>query len=1331
VSVSSATDACPRCATRVDAEEGSCPQCGLRVFCPVCGGQYADPLSDRFCGTCGEAVRRDEDASREEDGGGAGAGSSTSAVEASEGAPSRPARRTKVVVGTIVEKGKAGAGRAHREVRRSAWWQTRSGEPRSAAELRLALCLSLLTGDPVGDIEAEAERLLEQALAESVRDAGLLNAVARRALIAHAGPLAVRAFLELALMDPAQATSCVQAVTGVIDSGVASRCGGWIVSTWLPAIRTQTSGSSQAACALLAWRVSLLLGDPDTALLAFAEAAQASEERARAAIEQLLLDESTGSVLPFDKATTQIVLAKSHAALKRFRDAVRHADTALAVGGIDGAAELTLLELRADWLVAAAPDKEAAGALLQLGQRYDQAGRHANAVQRFRQAADIDGENAISHWYLADSLRLTSERPSYPYVDPAAIAEARAHWERGLSLAAPEPSQPWVYLTGALIDEWIAYSGEDVGGLLERSALHAELAAALDDGSADAWALAGRYQRMLQNLLTADHSVRRALELDAENRSAAWERVVIAVEQAALDAARQLEVYSVRYAAEPTHRVLGLRAHHLIVEGDYPAARAALRACLVADAGNLWALSRLALCHALLDDAAASCREATEVLDVFAAGASHDGNLQSDERALSLLLAGRAGEARAVYEAAVAARPRGPIGVRMGLAVAAWRQGAHGESIVHAQGAVGMIACRGDAGIVLGYVRLLERWDPEAAVALRPLADTAAAQWASRRPVAQTIDDVHAELDATIRASESGSPMWLAAMAAKGRILADAGQWDEADAVDRELCELAEPAVTAPAVRHRIEVDATRAFAEAETRRDVPGLRRWLRRLRDLNLASAIDEPLTLARVLLADGDHAGALQEARRAERGTLEADEVDHRRRRSALILQGDVLLAERRWGDARSRYVEALQAEDDDLDDDGKASIEVRLGIVAAQSDSVVEALEHLGRAFVTKRAESPPKVSAAFVMNETARLLGGQPEPAALVTALRGLIELASLSGPERRRLASARFAMRRASTDITSNKPVDEIAIEGGRGLLPAERAEELASEAIPALRHDLRAATGVRIPGVRVLMSPLLPDWGYRLSINEIPYALGTVPEAARLSRAQPSSAPGVMTVNAWSGERAWWVDGGPESGVQPAHLGVLWLLGGLLRARMAEFVALAELDYRINAWVSKGGAERTAVVEAAIPSSRARTRLVVVLRRLVRQQIPVNDLGRMLSAIAPIGDGSIARLVEAIRAELVDTLPPNGEDRDVVTLDADLQAAIRRLGRGARRSEVGVVLGGLARAIEGRAPGQIVVAVDDTVVRVPTQRLCERLLPSVAVLSQRELQGLPDSAIP
>src|SRR5205085_2565692 len=112
-----------------------------------------------------------------------------------------------------------------------------------------------------------------------------------------------------------------------------------------------------------------------------------------------------------------------------------------------------------------------------------------------------------------------------------------------------------------------------------------------------------------------------------------------------------------------------------------------------------------------------------------------------------------------------------------------------------------------------------------------------------------------------------------------------------------------------------------------------------------------------------------------------------------------------------------------------------------------------------------------------------------EPHALSAAFRALAEDPSLTGQERRVLASARFAMRRESDAVTAAPRVDQITIQAGPDLFPEGETDEsarLVHDSMAPLRRRLLEATGVRIPGVRVRPTDLLEGGGYRLLINEV-----------------------------------------------------------------------------------------------------------------------------------------------------------------------------------------------------------------------------------------------------
>ncbi|SHM69304.1 Tetratricopeptide repeat-containing protein [Cryptosporangium aurantiacum] len=127
---------------------------------------------------------------------------------------------------------------------------------------------------------------------------------------------------------------------------------------------------------------------------------------------------------------------------------------------------------------------------------------------------------------------------------------------------------------------------------------------------------------------------------------------------------------------------------------------------------------------------------------------------------------------------------------------------------------------------------------------------------------------------------------------------------------------------------------------------------------------------------------------------------------------------------------------------------------------------------------------------------------------------------------------------------------------------------------IPALRERVRAATGVTIPGIRLVEDSLLPSGEFRVEINGVTTAHGTAP-----------------------------LD-------EPDASTLLAQLETVLRQNVWQFLSFDELDDLIV-----GGFE---AIDGEAPVARARLGLAAILRALARDGVPMTDVSAVLRAVGP-----------------------------------------------------------------------------------------------------------------
>lgn len=886
------TESCPRCGSA--REDGpNCPSCGLEFACHACGSAYENPLTDRFCAECGERMTRQEiDAD---------VGFDTAAEPKAVAEPPGSALRAKAR--GVAEAASAASGRLAgiRAIRRSTG---KSAPPRPVEQLELELAWALVR---LGEFEAGRE-MFARALADNARQVDMLLGIAADSAEASAADVAVRALLEVALHRPEESRAHVGAAHELVDACVIETYGNWIATEWYPQIkRRHADRTLQAQSALLLCRVAMLIPDEHLAQKSLEEACVADRARVDGGASSLLQDENVAAELQ-GSGRAEAMLARLNATAGRPRRALEHLDAALGSDSFSREEESDLLALRGEQLRQLGESAQASASYLEAGRLAELATRHRRASRHFRRATELDPSSAVASWYLADSLRLSADLAEYPYVDGDALQAARESWRRGIRMSLPEPGQAWVHLSGALIFEQVARIADDPTEWMLRAVIQAEQACALD-GSADAWAMAGRYARLRRRFNVAVHAAAFALALDDQNANANYERVLNSVITAAPDAIVVLDDYESRFVPERDPVTVALRGYALMLAGDLTGACESLRRAADADPTDIWALTRLALCLALSGDRKASQAEAARAWRISAEANRARGPMHADVRAVAGLLTEALDEAEEQFGIGMRMAWFNPVELRVGRAVASYKRGDPSEALLHVRDAAQHVRHPGDVQAGRLYLGLLRHWgDEDGGAGLDAVWEelSAAQAW----PVIDgSVDHAAAELEEAGRPGDTVTAAWLGARAGLGRVLASERRWQDAVAVDEQLVAFDDAVEGVPAIKHRLRSTVTAAIHDPSLRDDAALIRSFTHRLAELERMTEAEEALAVAMAARRTVGREAALAEAdRAASLATLAGDLASLRQSRA---LQGEILHEAGRTEEARTRFLEALAA------------------------------------------------------------------------------------------------------------------------------------------------------------------------------------------------------------------------------------------------------------------------------------------------------------------------------------------------------------------------------------------------------------------------------------
>ncbi len=262
--------------------------------------------------------------------------------------------------------------------------------------------------------------------------------------------------------------------------------------------------------------------------------------------------------------------------------------------------------------------------------------------------------------------------------------------------------------------------------------------------------------------------------------------------------------------------------------------------------------------------------------------------------------------------------------------------------------------------------------------------------------------------------------------------------------------------------------------------------------------------------------------------------------------------------------------------------------------------------------------------------------------------------------------------------------------------LHAQLATELPAlhAALAALRTSSTLTTGVPVPPLAVAADPSLGPSEAALALDGTPVAFLTATDLATLVAALP-------------------------------------------RALAPLAAELLGLD-RVAALVERTAVQAPVLVKEVVPRVIALPALAEVLRGLVREHIPITDVGAVLEAIAaapaPTAGGSftardVPTLVEhlrgALRRQIAARFAPKGQ-LAVFTIDAMIEDAVRsaidRRDGGAVLALEPAIAQDIVAAVRGRTGARPAVILASSDIRRHLRTLLEPELPDVAILAAHEL---------
>ena len=350
------------------------------------------------------------------------------------------------------------------------------------------------------------------------------------------------------------------------------------------------------------------------------------------------------------------------------------------------------------------------------------------------------------------------------------------------------------------------------------------------------------------------------------------------------------------------------------------------------------------------------------------------------------------------------------------------------------------------------------------------------------------------------------------------------------------------------------------------------------------------------------------------------------------------------------------------------------------------------------------------------------------------------------GPEEEAAAAekARTAAADAADKVEGLLKVDPLGLEVGYSLIPLLDVNQGGTvlERIKAVRRQMAQDLGIVVPPVRIRDNLQLPPQGYRILLRGEEIARSDLQPSQFLAM-NPGTASEELTGTPTSepafGLPAYWIPDAQRDRaqmlgytvVEPATV-LTTHLSELIKQHAPELLGRPEVQHLLD--TLKETSPR--LVDDLIPNVVSVTTLQKVMHNLLRERVPVRDLGRILEATADAAamTKDIGFITEYVRQALgrVLTSPHLSETGDlgVLVLDPSLEQALQG---GIEQSDRGSYLAlepgrtqelltRIANGIAALLPGAQPVLLTNPVVRPHLRRLLERALPHLVVLSHSEV---------
>lgn len=1035
----------------------------------------------------------------------------------------------------------------------------------------------------------------------------------------------------------------------------------------------------------------------------------------------------------------------------------------LGLSGNLGEPAAPLYRLKGELLEKEGKLAEAANSFYQAGLAYLGRSETQLAKLSLEKARELDPRHALARWGLAEAFRLqTSNSQS----DPARfddIMKSKEIWEEGAKLHRPDANSYWAYNVRGLISDQLALKpGTDRWASIWDAITWIEQAILLNWQDSSSWVNLSMEYRQFARTQNSREAINQAREANSANEldlSTLEGQVLILVDLWQLDDALPLIVERCQRKPDTWGKIV--YGYILMLRGDYPNAMLQLNAALQVVPSDLLARDIRATCNMLLGDVDTALRDYQVIWDHF-----NPSDVENQNRfgwaAYNLGLRDKAIE---IFTSLLADRTQNASASRSisfcHLALGNLEEARR----IFKQGIELPVTARELHEILdIDLPNLQKRLPTEQKsqafenliADLRSLAEARLAklpEWPS--PEAELLA-VRAELQ---KGGQIEGAPWIGVTAGLARLYTKREQWSEAAAAYEQLLQYEDRF-------HLARLGLARTLkswikSQKETGDDA-GIKHNQERLVTLIPNAPFDLLLEIAEAFVAADNKEQALSVLREAVK--LEDDQHTLTR---TVDKMADILIGLGRVPEIAPYYELALQKALTADDTWQQMSIHAKLACLAASQGDLPQTVTHLRAAFRVVNYYPTYLATRLLGLRTLFAQLGSSPQHYhTLVTALRVLADDSSLNELMRRQVQSERWNFirdaystvarplsRRHSADDASPLPrATPIILEVDSTLYPqtseTAQIQRMQQSDIPQMRQRIQERTGLILPRIRLRSSGELKEGRYSISLFEQRRASGWVLIGRQFctaaERCRELGLTGTTALNPADKQMGVWLNSDEASTAEQAGLPLvtaysfmLLHVEALISQNLAEFLGLDDLNQILEAWKDGGdehvSEERGSLIAAKVQSEEARLGLLRALKGLLREGVPLVDLGAILSAldVADLLQQPDAT-IEKLRLALRQSLPGNEGGRTLIPLEEEFEVALKkwvwqRDGKtflAAPAQEAERLRGAVRDRLAKDARTNPALVVNTPGLRLYVRRLLEGQFPSLPVLAASELIG-------